>query len=107
MTDTPDEHLGGLATYRSRELHCPACGRLLDGHSAAPWSAQNHRPRAGAFTVCIGCAAPLRYCSSPFYGHLDLRPVNLDDPTERAEFLRAGGPRAQAAVRTVIRGRQR
>ena len=75
---------------------CPACGKLLDAASSIMDSERG--PRNGDYTVCLYCAAILRYTKS-----MNLAPVTSDEILE----LRNEEPESfRALMKMVIAIRQ-
>lgn len=86
--------------WHSRDTRCPVCEKPINAHALHTGDPGQAPPAHGDFTVCFGCAAPLRFEGSPFgtSGHLRaLRPGEVDELMS-SEY----GPEALLAARQFI-----
>jgi len=59
---------------RTTPTLCPRCGYVLDAHGTAPGEADPAPPRAGDYTICVGCVGVLQFGADGM-----LRPVTADE----------------------------
>lgn len=83
--------------YRTAELICPKCGKLIDSHTNI--TKQHGAPRKEDLTVCVGCGSILKYGKK-----LELIPLSmkeLDEISTNDPKLKAMVFRAQYVIRTA------
>lgn len=81
-----------------RRPPCPRCGAPPAAGPRHVWpfgSAEIRDPELGDFTVCLGCATPLRFDAAT----MTSREL---EPHEHAPYLAAGGEASLQAARTYI-----
>lgn len=95
---------------RLPHLHCPACGKLIDGATGVSLEDGPARPESGSFTICLCCATLLVYeesCTS--VSPLGLRRAaagEMEALKQRNPRLAALLAKMQEAARKLVRSRK-
>lgn len=82
------------------EMVCPVCGKKLNAHGSPAADLKLTEPEQGDFTVCTGCAAPLRYEGHPLGAGGQLRVVRADEMDDL--MASEGGPEALLLARRYV-----